>query len=533
MPEETKPFIKGAFILAAAALFIKILSAVYRVPFQNIVGDTGFYIYQQVYPFYGIAYVLASTGFPVIISRVAAEKDHQNEQNVKSKLQAAFIVLLFVGFGLFSFFFFGGDLIARWMGDPMLGPVIRVIAFPFLLLPFLSLWRGAFQGSGNMIPTALSQVTEQVIRVGAILLISFLLVGKGYTLYEVGRSTWAGAVVGSAAGAVLLAVFAGRNKKFYISPTLLPFREFVSAGKLVLVHGAAICFSGLLLILFQLVDSLNVYALLVHSGVESENAKALKGIFDRGQPLIQLGTTVAVSISLALVPAMTAAWSQGNKELLQKKTDSAVKLSAVAGAGAAIGLMNIIGPTNTMLFKNQDGSFELAVLAASIFLASMVMTFSGIFQGMGAALVPAKYLLVGIACKYALNIWLVPRYGTLGAALATNMGIGVIFILLFNELKKRIAVHAVLLRALPRLLIACTAMTAALQAWLLLFDLLGLEGRLWSAVSALSGVAVGGLLYITVLVCSRLFDQEELKHIPLYAKITALRWRTTAGRRTK
>ncbi|MFB8736447.1 oligosaccharide flippase family protein [Bacillus sp. SL00103] len=46
---------QGAVILTIAGLLSKVLSAVYRVPFQNIVGDTGFYIYQQVYPFLGIS----------------------------------------------------------------------------------------------------------------------------------------------------------------------------------------------------------------------------------------------------------------------------------------------------------------------------------------------------------------------------------------------------------------------------------------------------------------------------------------------
>ncbi|MDA6131309.1 oligosaccharide flippase family protein, partial [Escherichia coli] len=64
---------KGALILTIAALITKILSAVYRAPFQNIVGDVGFYIYQQVYPFYGIIIVLSTYGFPVIISKLYAE----------------------------------------------------------------------------------------------------------------------------------------------------------------------------------------------------------------------------------------------------------------------------------------------------------------------------------------------------------------------------------------------------------------------------------------------------------------------------
>ncbi|MGN1293051.1 MAG: oligosaccharide flippase family protein, partial [Levilactobacillus brevis] len=46
--------LQGALILSVAAFVAKLLSAVYRVPFQNMVGNTGFYVYQQVYPLYGI-----------------------------------------------------------------------------------------------------------------------------------------------------------------------------------------------------------------------------------------------------------------------------------------------------------------------------------------------------------------------------------------------------------------------------------------------------------------------------------------------
>ena len=71
---DSKDLVKGAMILTLAALVTKILSAVYRVPFQNIVGDIGFYIYQQVYPFYGIVMVLSTYGFPVVISKLYTEQ---------------------------------------------------------------------------------------------------------------------------------------------------------------------------------------------------------------------------------------------------------------------------------------------------------------------------------------------------------------------------------------------------------------------------------------------------------------------------
>src|SRR3954469_23850691 len=99
---QSKSLFRGAFILAIAALITKILSAVYRIPFQNIVGDVGFYIYQQVYPFYGLAIVLATTGFPVVISKLYAEqKDKKDNEKTRRLLFVSYVILQL--FGLLCF----------------------------------------------------------------------------------------------------------------------------------------------------------------------------------------------------------------------------------------------------------------------------------------------------------------------------------------------------------------------------------------------------------------------------------------------
>ncbi|MFK4996593.1 hypothetical protein ACI2OX_00330 [Bacillus sp. N9] len=126
--------------------------------------------------------------------------------------------------------------------------------------------------------------------------------------------------------------------------------------------------SSIVLILFQLVDSFSLYSLLVKAGMAMEEAKALKGVFDRGQPLIQLGTVAAASFSLVLVPLVTLAWKQGKEEIWKKNALSAMKISAIIGTGATVGLVNIMKPTNMMLFADRAESFVLAVLSISIFL---------------------------------------------------------------------------------------------------------------------------------------------------------------------
>src|SRR3954464_14534758 len=110
---QSKAVFKGAFILTIAAIITKILSAFYRIPYQNIVGDVGFYIYQQVYPFYGLAVVLSTTGFPVVISKLFAEqREKGNEEKNRFLLFTSYIYLQLFGVVCFLILYFGAGQIA-------------------------------------------------------------------------------------------------------------------------------------------------------------------------------------------------------------------------------------------------------------------------------------------------------------------------------------------------------------------------------------------------------------------------------------
>ncbi len=166
--QEMKHLMRGAWILSLSSLIAKILSAVYRVPFQNMVGDTGFYAYQQIYPIYGLGMTFALSGFPVYISKLVAEADSD-----EAKLTVAHqsrVILTWISWALFLGLQIFGGVIAQAMADPELLPLIQTVAFMFLTMPLLATGRGYFQGTFDMAKTATSQVVEQVVRVAVILL---------------------------------------------------------------------------------------------------------------------------------------------------------------------------------------------------------------------------------------------------------------------------------------------------------------------------------------------------------------------------
>ncbi|HHW36393.1 MAG TPA: polysaccharide biosynthesis protein [Bacillales bacterium] len=533
--ENTREFIekqiwKSALILTIAGIITKVLSAAYRIPFQNIAGDIGFYIYQQVYPFYGIALILATYGFPVIISKLIAEQMQEKKGEPFKVLLVAFVFLSIFFIGLFLILYTGAEKISYWMGDKELSVPLKVVSFSLLFVPILSVLRGYFQGQNNMTPTAISQIGEQLVRVTTILVLTYFLLTNGYSSYIGGAGAVFGSIIGGFCAVIILFYFwikTGDGHKFKFS-----FRvngtgmNSLSIVKAITVQGFTICISSLFLILLQLVDAMTLYSELVSSGGFSlTEAKVAKGVFDRGQPLIQLGTVVATSLSLTLVPLISSAKVRNDFAYIKEQVQLSIRVSVIVGLGAALGLMAIIKATNYMLFTNTDGSYTLAILAITILFSSIVMTSAAILQGLGKTLAPAYFVLIGVVCKIILNYLFIPYFGTVGAALATVAAYLLTTVFHVRALTKML--HVQLFSGYTKkALLAGGCMVISLYSYqLLLHELFHLSetgNRLFATFQSLSAVMIGGFIYILIVVKTNVFSEGELNSLPFGSKLQLL-----------
>lgn len=522
---RSKALVKGALILTVAALITKILSAVYRIPFQNIVGDIGFYIYQQVYPIYGVALVLSTTGFPVVISKLYMEQKTKSDQQRLLIISAIFLSIL--GFLSFFLLFFGAEIIAGLMNDPTLSMLIRVISIVFLIIPMTALIRGYFQGEGYMVPTAFSQVGEQLVRVGTILVTAYLFTAANYSLYEVGAGAVFGSVTGGLVGVLILLTYIWRKKSYRIAQfknVQLMSKESGRVVKVLLTQGFAVCVSSMLLLLLQLADSLNLYSLLISNGINGDDAKELKGMYDRGQPLIQLGTVVATSMSLSLVPLIASDRIRTSVEALHRKIQLAIQVSLTVGVGATVGLMTIIVPTNIMLFENHDGSNVLSLLSITILLGSVIITLISILQGLGYTIFPAVVVMAGFVMKYGLNIVLVPLFNSIGAAAASIGTLGLVLIILYLRVQVVVKKPIVSWRFLTKTAGAAISMFLIVKGFLVISDCLYVLGhaRVMATLQALTAVLFGGFTYLLMLFRMKVFTIEELTLLPFGSKMVYL-----------
>ncbi|KIL53714.1 hypothetical protein KP77_00570 [Jeotgalibacillus alimentarius] len=513
MSHASQSMMKGAAILTFAALFSKVLSALYRVPFQNLTGDTGFYIYQQVYPFYGLFIALCTYAFPVMISSILIEREHER----KRVLKLMTLFLTGIGFLLFLILYTGAGLIADFMGDPELQPLIALSAWPFLLLPLLSAGKGWFQSQSNMIPSAAAQAVEQTVRVIVILAAAFILTGSGASLYTVGEGAVAGSIAGVTAGIVVLLFFARRQFSGDKQPLKLQKGD-LSLLKILLVRGTAVAMVSMLLVLYQLVDALNLYSLLTGYAGDAGEAKSLKGIYDRGQPIIQMGVVAATSLSLAIVPVIAADYERGRHDQVRRKASLALKMGLVFGAAACAGLISIMSPLNTFLFQNNDGNAVLSILTLSVLLTSVIVTVNAVLQGTGSYHTAAWVAAFSILVKYGLNMVLVPHMGTGGAAIATVLSLAAVAAALIVKFYLKVGLRLgkpFYIRLSSGLAVMAAGVTALLMIWTP-------ETRLSAGLASVTASIAGAYLFFISSWSTSLFTNDELGQIPLGRKIDRL-----------
>lgn len=526
-------FVKGAAILGVAGLVSKLLGAVYRIPYQNIAGDIGLYVYMQVYPLYSTLLILATAGFPIAISKIVSERLAVGDAlGARKAFRVASISLLVLGLFFFFLLYAGAPLVSRFMGDEHLTQPLRAVAWSLPLVPMVAILRGYFQGQQNMMPTGVSQVIEQLVRVIFILAAAFWAMMVYHDEYLAGTGAVFAAFPGALAAIVVLLVYWRRNNRSPIASGITAGQPLAKTWsnrdvlRSLLYYALPICLGALVLPLIPLVDSLTVVNLLQWSGVHEDAAKLVKGAFDRGQPLIQFGTFFATSLSLALVPAISEAVAQGKHQLIANRTEVALRLTFLLGLPASFGLALLAEPINVMLYGDANGTEALAIQAFTILFATLGIATSGILQGLGRVTLPARNLFIGVLVKLVLNVALVPFWGISGAALATVMAYLAAMLCNMAAIRKYTGALFGLRQIVGKPLLSVVIMAVVVLAaeWLstLILHEIIKTGRLLNTLVGLTAVGAGGVTYLLALLKTGGLTRADIRFLPRGERIASL-----------
>ncbi len=514
-----KQALAGTFLLTISAFIAKFLSAVYRIPFQNMVGNLGFYVYQQIYPIYGIGMTIALNGLPIYISKMVV--DVSNPEDKIALIHKLMKLIGIISAVVFVLLQVGSQVLAGWMGDFQLGPVIRSVSWMFLFTPFLASWRGYFQGKMNMRPTAYSQVIEQLVRVTVILTVAYYFSSRDiFAPYVMGKNAMFSAPIAAIFSSLVIFLSLIKGKP----PKNSSKKHFPNFYRNIMIQGGTLCMVSAVMILMQLIDSFTVVNGLRQSGVSLIFSQNIKGIYDRAQTIVQLGLVLATASVTATLPRLSFAKLKQQGVTFRHIAQTNIRVNLSIALAMSVGLLCLMPEINRLLFASADYSFTISVYCFSIVFATLLLTYHNILQSNDIFIPTMLSIIIGLGFKAGFNQYFVNRFGILGASLLTVISLLIMLIVL------RILAGSQLsglldYRQLFKVFFSCVAMgiTVFLVSFTIMSNFAFHSLRILSLLDVIICIPIGMGVFFAGCLLTNTFSKREWLAIPFVSRILKIK----------
>ncbi len=392
-----------ATILAVASVISKVIGMVYNIPFANILGKAGNGYYGAAQTVYGYIWTIAVFSIPAALSKIIAERVQKGEyRNVRQIYKGAMLYIFFVG-GIASLLTY---IFAPYLVTENTVLSLRILAPTVFISGFASVYRGYFQAYGNMVPTSISQIIEQVINaivsITAALLFIKWAVSHGYgdmsDKYGAAGGTL-GTGVAAVASLIYIAFLFHRHRpvlqeKIATDSTseLLSYREVI---KLLLMVATPIILSSAIYNVNVILD-MNIYQkMLKYMGAGKDLIDGQYGLYSRMYlVLANVPIAMASAIGSAVIPSVSSAHAVGDKAGCNRKIQQSLQLAVVLTIPCAVGFAVLGKPIVRLVYyslSDNDVTMVANLLligGASIVLYGISSVLNGVLQGIGKVNIP-------------------------------------------------------------------------------------------------------------------------------------------------
>ncbi len=529
MPKEKKQsFIKGAVILTASTLLVKVLGLLFSFPLANLISTESMSYFYNAYDIFGMFLMLSTAGLPVAVSRMVGAAYSQGRRKEADRVFAV-AFWLFFGIGVVGclVMFFGSHAIAAWMGSPGSAYAIMALSPTMFFISVMSALRGYFQGRSNMTPTAVSQTIEAVTKV---------LIGVGLAVYILRRydsDDWAavGAILGvsisAGLGTLYLTVYKlrQRSKDKDLPDAGASGESRSSMLRSLILFAVPITLGSCFLSLLDTVDTVVLMNRLQEGlGYSQELADDLRGILGHARKFFDLPGAFVVPVATSLLPALAGALASKNFREADHISNTSMRVTLLISIPATVGMFLFSDPICRVLLFNQPETAArtaplLSVLSIAIVFNSTLFTTNAILQAAGRPTIPVVNMAVGGVIKVVLSYVLIgiPEINVMGSALSTVVSYGIIMILNLIVMRRSVPnLESFFLMSAPLLLSA--AVMGAGSYGLYRGLCIWLDPKLALFPSILTAV----LLYMVCAVLFRAVTYDDVAALPKGEKLIKL-----------
>ncbi len=409
--KKNSSFLIQGMILAAAGIVTRLIGIAYRIPVNNILGDEGQGFYGCAFSIYNIALLLTSYSLPLAVSKLVSarvsKKEYKNAMRIfKGALLFAVIVGALVGAIVFVFSdFIAGDIMSLRLS----AYALRVLAPGLFIVAIMGVVRGFFQGMGTMIPTALSQIVEQIVNA----IVS--IIGASY-LIEIGKKAVeskknpslpfaygaAGGTLGTVSGAFIglifllavMAVFYPNFKRRMQRDLTDDLERYPEIYTVLFLTIAPVILSTAIYNISETLDQGIFSNIMVAQGhTEKETAELLGMFTGKYNTLINIPLAIANALGAALIPSLTATVATGSRRQINEKINMVIRFVMMIAIPCFVGFLVLAEPILDLLYS---GNIEIP--AQMLRLGAITVVFyclstvtNAILQGVNKMTTPVKH----------------------------------------------------------------------------------------------------------------------------------------------
>jgi stage V sporulation protein B len=383
-----------------------------------------------------------------------------------------------------------------------------------------SSYRGYFQGRGNMVPTAASQIVEQVINAVFTVLFAALLIERG--LEEACAGGTLGTSLAALVSAVLLISFHRRYDRYKIPRVsgVIGVKRYTYGQlvKKIINYSIPITLSVGLQYAGNLVDLWNTKGRLISIGLTDNRANELYSHLYKYTQLLNAPIAITVALATAILPAISGAMALNDRRQVQNKVNFAFKLCFLVTLPSAVGFAVLSTPVFDLL-KYGEGSYLMKYGAVVLILIAVVQIQTSILQGAGKLYIVTPYLMAGIIGKIFTNYFLIsiPQINISGAIIGSIVGFMIPITLNHMVMKKTLKVKLYITDLLIKPLISSVAMgIAVFIIYKVLYAVLFFVPSTYviNAVAAFASIIAGVIVYFVLMVLIKGISRTDLEVFP-------------------
>lgn len=514
---EKQTIVKGATWLTFGNIFSRILGAIYVIPWAAWLGAdylNANTLYSAGYQPYALFLAIGTAGFPSAIAKQMAYYHSKKQYRFADQLfKASMIVMSLMGLVTATALFFVAPALAA--ATPTIDHaaatlVIRSLVPPLVILPVMSLLRGYFQGYNNMVPTAVSQILEQIARVFYMLAATYAVMKlfNGAATTAVIHSTFA-AFIGAAVSLVYL-IFVYLRRLPMIKALIATDQsrdefDLMKTLRIMLIDSVPFILVGSGIIIAQNIDTYTFGQIMGYTSslLRSEIAE-LYGVLSLDvNKLIMIIISLAIGISLSSLPAITKRFAEQDKEGTGDLIQHVILLFSFVMLPAAVGMASIPTEVYQLFYANGSHSGPGLLVTASYMsiILGLYTILSTILQAMNFRRLSIWHLLIGLVVKVVLQFPLVALFQAQGTFLSTGLAFLVSSLLMWRTIHKSVPLrYSEMTPKLVKMLVGTALMGVSTSIWAqVLNGLMGPVGRGMTFVKVILVVLVGVFVYMTVM----------------------------------